>query len=289
MTKKKKNVALYIIIAVLVLIILAIVFLPTLLTKNAVKYDAVNVTSGDVYRYVTGTSNAIVKEQQVAMSLSNGEVKEIKFAEGDFVKKDQTILVVGSIYYKANFDGYVTFIDVEKGDKVTQGDPLFTVTDNSEFKTVLSVNEASYHFLKKGNTATITFNAIPNTQFNGVLTKIASDGKITNGATLFDVYVEIDKNDKFDMIRNNMTCEVKIVADQRNDVLVIPVKALTYNGDKPCVLVKDGNDYKKVEIELGMSDGIIVEVVGGLTLDQTIYYTKDDSSRMAQMMEMWGM
>lgn len=289
MTNKKKNVALYVIIAVLVIAILAIIFLPSIVVKNNIKYDTVDVVKGNVFKYVTATSNAIVKEQKVHTAISNGEVKNIKFKEGDFVKEDSVVMTVGSVNYRTDFDGYLTFINVEEGDEVAQGAQLFTVTDNSSYSTVLGINEVSYPYLKKGNIAEINFNAVPDVTFNGKIKKISSDGKITNGATLFDVYIDIEPSEGYDLLRNNMTCEVKIIADERRDVLVIPVKAITYDGDKPYVTTYDGNNYVQTEIQIGMSDGIIVEVVDGLKLNDTVYYIKDKNSRMAQMMEMWGM
>ena len=287
---KKKKIAIYIVVAVIVLALILTLVLPMVFFKNNVELNEVTVERGDIVKHLTVTGNAKVNKQYNGISASSGEVDNIRFDIGDFVEEGQTILSVGQVYYKAPFDGVISYLNVEEGDLITPQSLMFTVTDGTAYSMVAKINESSYLSVNKGNKATISFSAIPDKTFSATVSAVGADGILSGGATLFEVYLELDEGQDFTNLRNNMTGEIKIVTQHLEDVLIVPVKAISYDGDRPYVTVKEGDNYVSKSVELGASNGIMVEVKSGVTEGDNIFYKKDNSSRMEEMMmQMWGM
>ena len=286
----KKKVAISVVIAVIVLALILALVLPVVFFKNNVELNEVTVVEGDIIKHLTVTGNAKANKQYNAISASSGEVANVRFGIGDFVEEGQTILSVGQVYYKAPFDGIISYMNVEEGDLMNPQAMMFTVTDGTAYSMVAKINESSYLSVKKGNKATISFSAIPDKTFTATVSAVGADGIMSGGSTLFELHLELDENQDFTDLRNNMTGEIKIVTQEVKDVLNIPVKAISYDGDRPYVMVKEGDDYVSKSVELGVSNGILVEVSSGLNEGDVVFYKKDNSSKMDEMMmKMWGM
>ena len=286
----KRKVAISVVIAVIVLALILALVLPVVFFKNNVELNEVTVVEGDIIKHLTVTGNAKVNKQYNAISASSGEVANVRFGIGEFVEEGQTILSVGQVYYKAPFDGVISYMNVEEGDLMNPQAMMFTVTDGTAYSMVAKINESSYLSVKKGNKATISFSAIPDKTFTATVSAVGADGIMSGGSTLFELHLELDENQDFTDLRNNMTGEIKIVTQEVKDVLNIPVKAISYDGDRPYVMVKEGDDYVSKSVELGVSNGILVEVSSGLNEGDVVFYKKDNSSKMDEMMmKMWGM
>ena len=287
---KKKKTAIYIVVGVIILALILAIVLPIVFFKSNIELNQVEVESGDIVKNFTVTGNAKVNKQYNGYSASSGEVTNIRYSVGDFVEEGQIILSVGQAYYKAPFDGIISYMNVKEGDVAMPQTLMFTLTDGTGYDMVARVNESSYLSIKKGNKANISFSAIPDQIFTATVSAVGADGILSGGATLFEVYLELDEGQDFTNLRNNMTGEIKIVTQHLEDVLIVPVKAISYDGDRPYVTVKEGDNYVSKSVELGASNGIMVEVKSGVTEGDNIFYKKDNSSRMEEMMmQMWGM
>lgn len=285
-TKKKKKKTWLIVLIIVLAIIITLVVISSKANVSNIAYSKATAVTGDIEKYITASSNIQAKNMQSSIALNGGDVENLNYEEGDFVKKDSTILTIDFTNYKAPFDGTITFLNVKKGDTVDMKDVLFTVTDMSKYDLIVPINEAKYHDLAINQKATLTFTAAPKHSFYATVTKIASDGIKSSGATLFNTYLDIDMTDEaISLLRHNMTCELKILTNSTKNVTVLPVKAITYDGDMPYVLVKDGESYLRKEVSLGASDGVIVEIQDGISVGEDVYYTSDNTSRMQQMME----
>jgi HlyD family secretion protein len=110
----------------------------------------------------------------------------------------------------------------------------------------------------------LTIGAIDDTQFDATLTKISPKGVEENGAVQFEIEADVNLQ-KGQFIRSGYSANADIVLAKAENVLAIPEALLQFEGDKPFVEVETApQQFKKVYIETGLSDGINIEVKSGI-------------------------
>src|SRR6185503_20280724 len=102
----------------------------------------------------------------------------------------------------------------------------------------------------------------------GKVSRIAPQAQQKDGATLFDVEIELDPSNKI-TLRAGYSANADLIIREKKDVLTIPERLVTFeDGGKKAFVELPGPDDKaepkKVPVTLGISDGLNVEVVSGL-------------------------
>ena len=123
--------------------------------------------------------------------------------------------------------------------------------------------EADIAKIKIGNTAEVTLDAYPDVFFKATVTKIDPAETVIEGVATYKTTLQFSQNDS--RIRSGMTANTDIEGEKREDVLVIPARAIKQKEGKKIVEILDGEVTRDVEIETGLrgSSGDI-EVVSGL-------------------------
>jgi HlyD family secretion protein len=122
------------------------------------------------------------------------------------------------------------------------------------------VDEIDVGRLEEGMKAQITVGAIPDEEIYGIIDIIAPKAWNKEGATVFDIEIIVtEKGNK--PLRVGYSATADIIIDERTDVLVIPEGAVKFEEEKTYVYLENG---EKREIEIGLSDGLNIEVVTGL-------------------------
>ena len=147
--------------------------------------------------------------------------------------------------------------------------------DDSEFIVEVDVPETRIASVKTDSKVTVSFDAIENEEFEGVIKTIEP------AATVFDevVYyvVKVGLTTKDARMREGMTADVYIEVEPKENVIVIPEKAMIRDDGRYWVLVPSGSGgadaqeleggvgYEKVELRPGIRGrGGNVEVLSGL-------------------------
>lgn len=162
---------------------------------------------------------------------------------------------------------------------VNVGDPVVPLTSyqpGTELATVANmgdlifkgtVDEIDVGKMGAGMTARIKVGALPSDVVTGRVSRIAPQAQQKEGATLFDIEIELDPGQKI-TLRAGYSANADIVIREKKDVLVIPERLVTFEdgGKKAFVELTQGSgkEPKKVEIKTGISDGLNIEVLSGL-------------------------
>ena len=121
----------------------------------------------------------------------------------------------------------------------------------------------------------LTIGAVEGKTFEAELEYIAPKGVEENGAIQFELRAALKKIEDF-VIRANYSASADIVLDRRDDVLAISEGLLQFEDEKPYVEVETASQtFERRFIETGLSDGIHIEVVSGLSAEDRI---KDPNS-----------
>jgi HlyD family secretion protein len=122
------------------------------------------------------------------------------------------------------------------------------------------VDEIDVGRLEEGMKAKITVGAIPDEEVYGIIDIIAPKARNKEGATVFDIEIIVtEKGNK--PLRVGYSATADIIIDERNDVLVIPEGAVQFEEGKTYVYLANG---EKRDVEIGLSDGLNIEVISGL-------------------------
>lgn len=147
------------------------------------------------------------------------------------------------------------------------GTELATIADMSDLIFKGTVDEIDVGKLRFGLPTRIKVGALPTDVVTGKVSRIAPQAQQKDGATLFDVEIELEANPKL-MLRAGYSANADLIIREKTNVVTIPERLVIFEdgGKKAFVEVpgKDAKAPKKVPLTLGISDGLNVEVVSGL-------------------------
>ncbi len=179
---------------------------------------------------------------------------------------------------RASAAGTVLERKVNPGDPVVplttfqEGTVLMTLADMSTLEFRGTVDEIDVGKLREGLPVRIQIGALPGATVTGELTKIAPKAKEEEGATLFDVEAAIQSAGEV-RLRAGFSANADVIIQEKKDVVLVPERLLIRESDKVFVEVPGAQPKDpptKKEIQVGLSDGLNVEVVGGLAAGDKI-------------------
>ncbi|WP_026953802.1 efflux RND transporter periplasmic adaptor subunit [Algoriphagus vanfongensis] len=203
-----------------------------------------------------------------------------------------------NVYSPVN--GIVSNLLVEKGERVvgTQqmaGTEMLTIADLSQMEVRVNVNENDIVRLSKGDTTIIDVDAytFSGKKFKGIVTSIANTANAkasTDAVTEFEVKIRILNSSYADLVaegnkypfRPGMTASVEIITTQKDNVLSIPLSAVTTRENqldtlsdgttkmKELVYVLENGEAKMVTVKTGISDFQNIEILEGIQDGQEV-------------------
>lgn len=176
----------------------------------------------------------------------------------------------------ATVTGTILEQPVKVGSRVTmannfsEGTTVVSIADLTDLLFIGNVNESDVNNVTVGSPVTIHVGALKDKTYHAVVEYVSPKGKDTSGTILFEVKAAISGDD-LSALKAGFSSNAEVEMAHKNGVLTIPEATVTYEGDKSFVFVKGGKgEYEKKEVTLGLSDGIKVEVLSGLTGDETL-------------------
>jgi HlyD family secretion protein len=189
----------------------------------------------------------------------------------------------------APISGIVIGSEVEVGEMVVTGissymvgTTIFQIGDPSEMIVKSSISEIDIGRLKIGLEVRIISDSYPDEVYLGKVKNIAPVGRINQGASIVTFDVEIEILDPDVRLRQGMSCDIDIIFDTRENVLVLPVEAIhevmakDTEGEETSVvdyLVAykwSENDYQEVRVEIGLESKNRIEILIGLVEDDEV-------------------
>ncbi len=224
----------------------------------------------------------------------------------------KTNLGYANIYSPIN--GVILSKDVDEGQTVAASystPTLFTIAkDLKEMQVEADVDEADIGQVKEGQRVSFTVDAYQNEEFAGVVTQIRLDPTTTSNVVTYTVVVKADNPDL--KLKPGLTATIAIYTVELKDVITVEAKAVNFtptqqlmdaylkqkglenkppqegdnmarpSEDNTILWVDDNGLIKPKAVELGVSDGVNVEVVSGLSeTDKVVYqmrYATNQSS-----------
>ena len=199
----------------------------------------------------------------------------------DNAMSDLQIIKLGSIggsaatntIVRSTVKGTVLVVPIKEGDQVIEantfnpGTTISTVADLSKMIFEGMVDEGEVGKLSVGLPLKISLGAIEGKEYDAKLTLISPKGADVAGAIQFKIEGEVYLDDEF-IVRAGYSANASIITDVKENVLAINEALIQYDNKskKPFVEVEIGDQkFERRDIELGISDGVYAEVLGGVT------------------------
>lgn len=162
----------------------------------------------------------------------------------------------------APISGTIILKNVVPGQTVDTSTVLFALSDRLIVLT--QVDEVDISRVLLGMKALITLDAYPNRRIQGKVLSILYEGRNTSNVITYDVKVVPEEVTPF--FRSQMTANVSLVVNEKQNVLLVPVLALQArpNGDKYVLLSVPRGRPQPQTVVTGVDNGTEVEVVSGL-------------------------
>jgi len=185
-----------------------------------------------------GTSN---KEGQVTNEVTstvNGMILDVPVREGSFIIESNTF---------------------------NEGTTIMFIADMKSMIFEGFVDESEVGKIKDGMELVLTIGAIDTEKFKALLEYISPKGVEKEGAIQFEIRAAVELSEEH-FIRAGYSANADIVFDTRENVLAVHESNLTFEKDNIYVEIEKGvQEFEKKQIETGLSDGINIEVLSGVT------------------------
>lgn len=226
--------------------------------RKAALENAKIVSENDLKRFETEVD---IRQQELEAAINNLQLLREGAARNS--KQINNIIV-------STVAGMVLDVPVEEGTSViernnfNEGTSVATIADMTKLIFEGQVDESDVGKLKEGMAIVLTVGAIENANFNATLEYISPQGVIEDGTVKFEVRAAIQPSEDI-FLRAGYSANGDIILDRRKQVVALNERDLLFEEGKIYVEVKTGErQFEKREVDLGLSDGIMTEVISGL-------------------------
>ena len=179
---------------------------------------------------------------------------------------------------RATVPGTVLEIPVEEGFQViasnsfNAGTTIATIADLNKMIFEGKVDEAEVGKLIVGMPLEVNLGAIEDQSLEAKLKFIAPKGNEEQGAVQFKIEADLFLNDSI-FVRAGYSANASLILERKDNVMAVEESLLQFDREteKPYVEIQVADQkFERRDIEIGLSDGVNVEVLSGLTEDDQI-------------------
>ncbi|HTM68067.1 MAG TPA: efflux RND transporter periplasmic adaptor subunit [Candidatus Binatia bacterium] len=217
---------------------------------------------------VTSAQNALAQAKADLALKKTGNRPEVIAAQRARVEVEQAALSgllteLSKRRIVSPIDGTVTEVNIEVGETVQPGKTAIAVQAKGNFQIVTNISEIDIGKVKVGDPVHITLDAFPRTEtWTGKVSDIHPAEKIVEGVIFYETTVLFDTEDP--RLRSGMTANLTIETDRAENVLRVPLRALTELRGKFTVRVLEGGKPVEREVTIGLENTDHAEAKSGL-------------------------
>ena len=244
--------------------------------QSTLNYEQTNYN-----RYQTLYNKGLVSaDEYETAKLSYLKAKEQVNTSRESVRKAETNLGYATI--TSPIDGVVLSKAVEEGQTVAASfntPELFTIAqDLTDMRVIADIDEADIGGVKEGQRVSFTVDAFPDDHFEGQVTQVRQQATTESNVVTYEVVISAPNNDL--KLKPGLTANVTIFTLEKADVLAVPAKAIRFmpneallsegqtieDVDAPQkVWTQEGQTFKAHKVETGTTNGLMTEIVSGIS------------------------
>ncbi len=188
--------------------------------------------------------------------------------------------VLAKCEMKAPQDGTVAYANqpwfdaserIRTGSKVFQQRDIFFLPDMLNMQVKLGIHESIVNRIKKDQSVSIRLDAFPDIKLKGSISYVAELAASSFDNTKnYDATVVIKEIPERISLKPGMTAEVEILVGIYEDILAIPVGAVTEHFQLSYVYVAKGSEFTRKVVKTGRITHSFVEILEGLEPSESV-------------------
>ena len=163
------------------------------------------------------------------------------------------------------FSGTIIELNVHPGEEIFYTTEVAKVADIDNLNFTAELDDTDVGGIKEDQKTIITLDAFPEEELDSQVESISFVSNTTSsGADVFEVKFKLERLTDY---RIGMNGEARIITQEQNDVLVVPLEAIF---EESYVWIKTDGNYIKKKVEIGIESDSEIEVISGLSKDETV-------------------
>lgn len=174
---------------------------------------------------------------------------------------------------QARYRGSSSQEAIQEGATVRERQAILTIPDMREMAVKTNIHESAVQRVAVGQAVRVGIDAFPDERLTGVVTKVAVVADSANAFMNPDLKVyptTIKIEGTYDWLRPGMSAEVEILVEKLEDVIYVPLQAVTYWDDKRVVYVDNFGNPERREVEVGAFSDSFIELTSGLRAGEEV-------------------
>jgi HlyD family secretion protein len=209
----------------------------------------------------------VAQAQSTLAQLERGPAaEEIRAAQAQVDQNaaslEQARLRLEGASLRAPFAGIVAGINGRVGEVTGAASPVITLVDLSAYHIDVDIDETAVGQVHEGQTAEITLDAFPDLLLSGVVTHVDPVGTLAQGLVNYRVTVSLDPTEA--PIKADMTAGVSIITVSKQDVILVPNRAVRRDSEGRYVEVVVDGRIQRQSVEVGIANETETEIIEGL-------------------------
>ena len=175
----------------------------------------------------------------------------------------------------ATADGTIIDLPLEEGATVAErsifrdGTSVAVIARLDSFVFKGRVVESDALALRRGTKLTVKPVSIEGYETEAIISKISPKGYLDQGVMKYNIEAVFYFTDSLQMY-SGLNATAEFILNERKDVLTLPESCLSFRNDSAFVEVLKAGKFEKTPITTGISDGINIEITGGITADEKV-------------------
>lgn len=165
----------------------------------------------------------------------------------------------------APFDGVVADITIREGQALSAAllaAPSISLVNTGRMEMRGFIDELDVALVELGQEVDILLDAMRDRDVKGTVAFVSPIGTVWLGVVSYETIIALESS--HEGLKDGLSATADIIIERRQDVLLIPNRAIRGTVDRPTVVVYADGEQQEREIVLGLTDGISTEIISGL-------------------------
>ncbi len=226
--------------------------------------------SNELSRVILQATNSLNKAIADLITQSNSLVlnKERLDNETEQLEKSKIYAPIGGmVVYAKSRSRFSSESMIEEGATVRKRQDLITLPDTSQMKVDIKVHESQVNKVKKGQTAFVVLDSMPDKRFKGIVSKVAplpDSASFFSDPNLKEYATEILVTDQLPDLKPGVSARAEIVITNITSTLKVPIQSVTTVNSEQVVYKAGMGDPERVPVEVGLFNTKFIQILDGV-------------------------
>lgn len=238
------------------------------------RYDAALTRLDYEYTLQVAKANLEAARQEYERYKDGPPASDVALAEAEMANAQAKLKLAQQaqeiVELTAPLDGIVMSVGADVGDTVGSS-AIITLANLDQPSLEVYVDETDLDKVAEGYEAEVTFDALPDKVFTGVVTAVYPGLEAVSDVQAIKVHVQLDPDDQAASLPVGLNASVEIIAGRAEDAVLVPIEAVRQlgAGEYAVFVVENGEPVLRV-VTVGLQDITYAEILSGVEAGEVV-------------------